>query len=64
MPILGLKALEENGKAMEKDVSEVLLGNVLEGKDDDNDQIIVDDVESQSEEQPKNGDMSIGGELL
>ncbi|XP_026745885.1 protein O-GlcNAcase isoform X2 [Trichoplusia ni] len=60
VPILGLKALEENGKAMEKDVSEVLLGNVLEGKDDDNDQIIVDDVESQSEEQPKNGDMSIG----
>ncbi|CAH0597801.1 unnamed protein product [Chrysodeixis includens] len=63
VPILGLKALEENGKAMEKDVSESLLGNVLEGlkdKDDDADQIIVDDVESQSEEQPKNGDMSIG----
>ncbi|KAL0811252.1 hypothetical protein ABMA28_009678 [Loxostege sticticalis] len=75
VPILGIKALEENGgkidQSMSDKVDETLSGDsVLESasfiedmkkdKDDDIDNIIVDDMEPLVGEQQRNGDMSIG----
>ncbi|XP_063896226.1 protein O-GlcNAcase-like isoform X1 [Helicoverpa armigera] len=73
VPILGLKALEETANKDSMDKSDngndtLLTDSILEGsfdmkkdKDGDEDQIIVDDVETPVEEQQRNGDMSVGG---